>query len=67
MTDFINSEQFQEYAPMGLVLTEDTPRSTPTPTPIFPQDTPTPTPGGASLTSASILIMILATLMAFLF
>lgn len=63
MNDFINSGQFQEYAPMGLVLREDTP----TPTPVFPQDTPTPTPGGASLTSASILIMIFAALMAFLF
>lgn len=65
MTDFINSEQFQEYAPTGLLLTEDTP--TPTPTPVIPKDTPTLTPGGASLTSTSILIMILAALMAFLF
>lgn len=63
MTDFITSEQFQEYAPTGLLLTEDTP----TPTPVIPQDTPTLTPGGASLTSTSILIMILAALMAFLF
>ena len=67
MTDFINSEQFQEYAPTGLLLTEDTPTPTPTPTPVIPQDKPTLTPGGASLTSTSILIMILAALMAFLF